>query len=483
MLTAPRTPRSHTTTLRSRNHWPAVFAAAVVALAAASAAAQTPPVLLPASTGSTEANPGAGEGDLRTRLTDPAGLVIRGEALHGDLLRAFYASFNFQPVWSTRPRQAEALLGAVWRAGEHGLDPELFHAALLRNPGALPPIERELLLSDAFLAYANALARGAMPIAQRVDDEDLAPEAVDVPAALVGAIDSADPAGAIVALAPRAPEYLALRRALQAYNQSSPGAPSRPGGRGAADKNANELRQLVVNLERWRWLPRDLPADRVWVNAANAQLVLYRGDRSVFTTRVVVGQPTWQTPEFETSIEALLFNPPWNVPPSIAEQEILPKLAHDPDYLARHHMIRRANGGLQQLPGNGTALGFLKFEMPNRFDVYLHDTPMKQLFSRDNRRQSHGCIRVQNPRELAALLIDQPVETINHAIAGGATARRNLVTPTRVFIVYHTAFAGANGSIEFRPDVYGRDGAIWQHLHKSGQPPVAERDQTGQRRG
>src|ERR1700686_832754 len=144
-------------------------------------------------------------------------------------------------------------------------------------------------------------------------------------------------------------------------------------------------------------------------------------------------------------------------------------------------MIVRHGGLIQQLPPS--ALGQLKFEMPNRFDVYLHDTPMKALFSRDNRRQSHGCVRVQNPRELAALLLQQPVEVINRGIALGYTNRRMLPAPIPVFLVYQTAFAGANGGIEFRPDVYERDAQIWHQLHPARQAPVAQRDTAIQRRG
>jgi murein L,D-transpeptidase YcbB/YkuD len=478
VLIPPRTPRS-----LPQPPLAAVCAALAIAFAGlvgpAPAAAQSadaalwrtsmPPIIAAAPA----ANPAAGDSELRNRIDTTAGLNIAGESLRGALLRPFYAAFNFQPVWTTRPRQAEALLAAVWRAGEHGLDPELFHGALLRNPTALPPIDRDLLLSDAFLAYADALARGAVPIERRGNDDlGLAPEPLDVPGALVKAVASPDPVAAVLALAPQSSDYQALQRALKALPP------------GTLDKTGSAMRQqLVVNLERWRWLPRDLPADRVWVNAASAQLVLYRANEPVFTTRVVVGQPTWQTPELQTSIEALIYNPPWNVPPSIAEKEILPKLEQDPDYLARHNMVRRANGGLQQLPGHGTALGYLKFEMPNRFDVYLHDTPMRQLFARDNRRQSHGCVRVQNPRDLGALLIGQPVETINQGIAGGATTRRNLPTPVTVFIVYHTASVGTDGKLEFRPDVYNRDGDLWQRLHPARQAPVAQHDPAGQRRG
>ena len=471
-------------------------------LAAASAGAQvagsSAALLHPAALQSAETSPAApGDSDIKNRIESATGLVVAGERLHGALLRQFYAAHNFQPVWETRQQQAQALLNAVLRAGEHGLDPNLFHGVLLHNAAALPPLERELLLSDAVLAYADALARGAVPIEARLDDEDLTPEPVDPAATLDNAINSPDPAAAIEALAPHSPAYAALRQALQTYRAAVaagatvPAASEETGARqrqpAAADRgpdktNEARLRQIAVNLERLRWLPRHLPADRVWVNIANAQLLLYRDDQPVFTTRVVVGEVSKQTPEFQTTIDSLLFNPPWNVPPSIASTEILPKLAEQPDYLSHHHMVMRSNGAIQQLPGAGTALGQLKFEMQDRFDVYLHDTPLKGLFARDNRRQSHGCVRVQNPRELAALLLQQPVAVINQGIALGYTNRRMLPTPVPVFMVYQTAFLGGDGSIEFRPDVYQRDDEIWPHLHAVGQAPVAQDAPTSQRR-
>ena len=401
-------------------------------------------------------------------------LVIAGERLNGELLRRFYAGRGFQPIWTTRQAEANSLLSAVLRAGDHGLAAELFHANALRNTATLPPLHRELLLSDAFLTYADALARGAMPVEYRTEDEALTPEPVDVAAVLDAAIGSPDPAAAIEALAPTTPTYRALRQALQSYRSGAP----------VGDKaKTTRLREIEVNLERQRWLPRRLPAERVWVNAADAKLVMYRADRPVFSTRVIVGQdgkPN-QTPEFEVAIDGILLNPPWNVPESITSQEILPKISRDPDYLKRHNMVLQPNGGLQQQPGHGTALGYIKFEMENRFDVYLHDTPSKNLFSRDNRRISHGCIRVQQPRELAALLMQQPIETINQAIATGSTTRRDLPTPVPAFVVYQTAFVDSDGTLQFRPDVYNRDAEIWQYLHPA-QQPVAEREPSGQGR-
>ncbi|HEV2334055.1 MAG TPA: L,D-transpeptidase family protein [Stellaceae bacterium] len=501
MLTPPKIAENRRLKQRGLAICAATAIAAVCVLVAPRAGAETRaaalvPASLPAPDAAAGANPTlSGDSDIRNRIESTTGLVIAGEKLHGALLRQFYAAHNFEPVWASRQPQAQALVNAVLRAGEHGLDPDMFHGELLRNAAALAPIDRELVLSDAVLGFADALARGAVPIETRFDDEDLTPEPIDVAAVLDQAINSPDPAAAIEALAPHTPAYLALRQALQSYQSAARsagavgaaapiGAPdARPPHPSSTDATLEaRLRQVAVNLERLRWLPRDLPADRVWVNTANAQLVLYRDDQPVFTTRVVVGEVDKQTPEFQTTIDSLLFNPPWNVPYSIATKEILPKLAQDPEYLDHHHMVRRTNGAIQQLPGAGTALGQLKFEMQDRFDVYLHDTPLKGLFARDDRRQSHGCVRVQNPRALAALLLGQPVSVINQGIALGYTNRRMLPEPIPVFMVYQTAFAGADGEILFRPDVYQRDGEIWQLLHPAGQAPMAQDNPTGQPR-
>jgi murein L,D-transpeptidase YcbB/YkuD len=170
------------------------------------------------------------------------------------------------------------------------------------------------------------------------------------------------------------------------------------------------------------------------------------------------------------------------VPRSIAAKEIYPKLSQDPGYLERHHMIVRRNGLIQQQPGTNSALGQIKFEMPNRFDVYLHDTPMKNLFSTDNRRRSHGCVRVQNPRELASLLLQEPVDAINRGVAVGSTHRKSLPSTVAVFFVYQTAFADADVTVEFRPDFYQRDEGIWQRLHRASQVPMAQQEPPAERR-
>jgi len=383
--------------------------------------------------------------------------VVAGETLDGALLRRFYMRRDFEPVWTTRQAQAGAFKALVLRARDHGLDPELFHADLLRRLDTFPPDRRDLLLSHAVLTYAEALAVGAVPQSRRKDQEALARDPVDVAEVLEKALDGPDPTAVIEALAPQTPTYMALRQALQRLG--SAGRPDRA--------EVRRLRSIEANLERQRWLPRTLPADRVWVNVPDQQLVLYRDDRPVFVTRVVVGEATdrKQSPEFSTVIESALFNPPWVIPQDIVEADIRPMLKRDPLYLVKNNITMLPNGDAEQAPGPQAGLGAVMFEMPNRFDVYLHDTPDKEAFNRDNRRLSNGCIRVHNPLQFAALLMDEPLDVINKKVATGDTVRKSLAEPVPVFVLYHTAFA-AGRDLEMRPDFYGRDEALWLRLQK-----------------
>jgi murein L,D-transpeptidase YcbB/YkuD len=134
--------------------------------------------------------------------------------------------------------------------------------------------------------------------------------------------------------------------------------------------------------------------------------------------------------------------------------------------LVKNKIVLLPNGDAEQAPGPQAGLGAVMFEMPNRFDVYLHDTPDKEAFTRGNRRISNGCIRVQNPLELAALLMDEPINVIQHKVATGGTVRKPLPTPVPVFLLYQTAFASTGRELEIRPDFYERDEALWQRLQK-----------------
>lgn len=222
------------------------------------------------------------------------------------------------------------------------------------------------------------------------------------------------------------------------------------------------LTQIQMNLERWRWLPRRLPDERMEVDIAGAEATYFRGGEPALAMRVVVGDPNHHTPMFASRIESIVFNPPWNVPSSIATKEILPKAARDSGYLARNG-FSFVDGRLVQRPGPKNSLGVVKFDLPSPFGVYLHDTPGKSAFSRVDRALSHGCMRLEKPKELAAVLLGRQgarEETVEQAIAAAATSRVALDTSVPLYVAYWTAVVDEAGRTNFRPDVYGWDAKL-----------------------
>lgn len=232
------------------------------------------------------------------------------------------------------------------------------------------------------------------------------------------------------------------------------------------------LGQIDANLERRRWLPRDLPADRLEVDVAGAEATLFVGGAPVLTLRVIVGAINHKTPLFVSAIDAVVLNPSWTVPDSIARKEILPRLAHDPAYLRRHHFTRTP-AGLRQQPGADNALGRVKFDLDSPFGVYLHDTPGQASFALPTRTLSHGCVRVERPRVLAAWLLAaqgwSPAR-IDRAIATGATRRLTLERPLPLVILYRTVAPDSQGRARFRTDPYDWDAKLLKAL--TGPPPA-----------
>jgi len=231
--------------------------------------------------------------------------------------------------------------------------------------------------------------------------------------------------------------------------------------------------EVEANMERWRWMPRGLEHRYVMVNVPAETLEVIADGSRVLTSPVIVGKPEAPTPILRADAVSVTVNPPWNVPPKIARREILPKLRANPDYLREHNMVWRANGaGIEQRPGGKNALGHIKLELPNRFDVYLHDTPSKKLFGRDERDLSHGCVRVEKILPLASYALtgdDSSVSLLASAVATGKTKHFPLSEPLPIYIVYWTVFVDADGSVEFRPDVYDRDQRLIEALENRPQ--------------
>ncbi|WP_306027939.1 murein L,D-transpeptidase [Stappia sp. MMSF_3263] len=257
----------------------------------------------------------------------------------------------------------------------------------------------------------------------------------------------------------------------------------------AVSDDGMAVSDIVANLERWRWMPRELGAFHIFVNIPEFKARLFRDGAQVYETRVVVGKSSNQTPVFSDVMDHVIVNPYWNVPYSIASEELLPSIAADPSYLARKNYEvvaggRVINAGavdwasvnlrsvrIRQRPGGGNALGQIKFMFPNRHSVYLHDTPSKSLFARPSRAFSHGCVRVQDPFDFAdALLQLDPNWNAAKlkAMVGGSEKRVDLTKSVPVHLAYFTAFVDEAGKLQRRPDIYGHNAVLTKALEIEG---------------
>lgn len=241
------------------------------------------------------------------------------------------------------------------------------------------------------------------------------------------------------------------------------------------------MRQAALNLQRWRWMPDDLGDRHFMVNIPNFHVYAREQGKTVMDIRVVVGKVGNNTPLFSDEMESVVFSPYWNIPDSIAQGETLPAIARDPNYLARQNMeIVRTSGekvdasevdwndpealkgfSFRQRPGAGNALGHVKFLFPNQHNVYLHDTPADNLFGKPTRAFSHGCIRVEEPEQLAKYVLkgypEWTEEAIGVAMHSGNERHVKLKEKIPVHIVYFTSWVDENGGLHFKPDIYGYD--------------------------
>ncbi|HEY0218447.1 MAG TPA: L,D-transpeptidase family protein, partial [Afipia sp.] len=238
-------------------------------------------------------------------------------------------------------------------------------------------------------------------------------------------------------------------------------------------KSERQIDIVRVNMERWRWLPRDLGVAALGdayaiLNIPDYSLRVMHNGAPVWTTRVVVGKPgEHATPLMTETMKYITVNPTWNVPPSIIYKEYLPAMQQDPTMLQRMGLKfeRNSDGSIHisQPPGADNALGRIRFNFPNKFLVYQHDTPDKYLFAKEERAYSHGCMRVQNPDQYAATLLGIALPQDNYtpekirSMYGRGEVNINLPVPIPVNITYQTAFVDDAGKLEFRKDVYGRD--------------------------
>ena len=232
-------------------------------------------------------------------------------------------------------------------------------------------------------------------------------------------------------------------------------------------RRSEAIDTVIINMERWRWLPRDLGKSHVMVNIPDYTLRVFKDGNLLWSTRIVVGLPSKQTPLLSAQMKYITVNPTWNVPPSIIQNEYLPALAQDPTVLDRMGLkvINNRDGSIHiyQPPGDGNALGRVRFNFPNRFLVYQHDTPDKHLFAHEARAYSHGCMRVQDPPKYAEVLLNlvRPTEgwTADRIRKMYGSAEVDIQFPTfiPVNLTYQTAFVDDEGKLQIRRDIYGID--------------------------
>jgi len=238
-----------------------------------------------------------------------------------------------------------------------------------------------------------------------------------------------------------------------------------------------DQRRLAYNMERMRWLPKNLGTKFIFVNTAAFQVSVMDRGNEIWRSKVIVGKPMNQTSAFHDEMETVVFNPTWGVPPSIVANEYLPKLWDDPSYLDREGFLVTDSSGevvpstyidwnyytgrvpfdIQQPSGPGNALGEIKFLFPNKHDIYMHDTPTKKLFAKELRAYSHGCVRVQNPRDFATVVLGWSRAKVDKYIGYGETQSVPLPAKIPVHITYFTAWPDATGKILYFSDIYGRD--------------------------
>ena len=255
-----------------------------------------------------------------------------------------------------------------------------------------------------------------------------------------------------------------------------------------------KLIQVMVNLERLRWLNFDFGSQYILINQANYEAKYVNKNNTIWKSKVVIGLPDYQTAEFFDEMTHIIVNPTWHVPKSIAVDEYLPKIQEDPEFLINNEMLLYVRGTnktidpnlidmsvftvdnfpfeIKQNPGDLNALGQVKFMFPNKHSIYMHDTPMKSLFSKDLRAFSHGCVRLARPFNFANALLsgDETVDNSKFysALNSSEETRFNLDSRIPVYMSYRTVFFDEFGAIKYRPDIYGRDALVYLSLFSYG---------------
>ncbi len=420
-------------------------------------------------------------------------LAVDGEfattQLHAPLLVAlFYERRAFAPLWSSERELRESLVARIRDAASDGLEPEDYHLSKLAigEEETGNSIELELLATDAALLLASHLLQGKVDPSTMHPSWTIARRRDDIALAFEEAIKKKDLELFWSRMTPKQPTYRRLREKLASLRAAADGTETEQ------KTSQDQINKLLVNLERWRWLPDHLGTRHVRVNIAGFWLEARTGSEVKQRHRVVVGKDARQTPVFSDAIRYFVLNPRWTVPRKIASEDLLKELRKDPKFLEKKKIRVYAADGrqevstadvswkklstknfpyvLRQEPGVNNALGRVKFMFPNAHDVYLHDTPKKEFFEQEVRAFSSGCVRVDEPIRLAEFLVEESSEwnpaRIADALAKKAEKIVMLKHPVSVHLLYLTAWADEAGDVVFHDDVYSRDPQLLSALGK-----------------
>jgi L,D-transpeptidase YcbB len=441
--------------------------------------------------------------ELAERLAAVSGTPSAADREDRAALTAFYAARQHAPVWvgaTGLTPAGDAIVAEIRRADDWGLEASAFPLQAVTSAvgSDRARADAEIAVSHAVLKYAR-LARGSrsdpVTLSKFLDRKLPLLE----PRQVIEAAAKADNPDAFLRfLHPQHPQFEALRQKYLALKRGQPvaaaPAPAAPPSadkkgsvapKGAAVPASPSARKLLVNMEEWRWMPVSLGDFYVWVNVPEFTLRVVKNGQVVHTERVVAGKPDTPTPIFSQNMEQVIFHPNWGVPESIKKADVLPSLIRGSTRIFTFYHLKIQRGGrdvdpstvdwstadirqfhVYQPPGENNVLGNIKFRFPNKHDVYMHDTPQKQLFNADLRAFSHGCMRVRNPQRLAELLLaeDQgwPAQRTAAAFAPGAPQNNqvNLGRKIPVHITYFTAAVSDDGKLKLFPDVYNHESKI-----------------------
>jgi murein L,D-transpeptidase YcbB/YkuD len=401
----------------------------------------------------------------------------------GEAIARHYSQYP-KFIWSdqgTINAKAHTVIASLASSDAVGLDPADYRIAPPNLQSANPDIRLptllrfEFALSAKVLTYVLDATRGRIDPNRLSGYHDLPRKTVDLVDALAKIAQSTDVAAYVDSFNPDNPQFRVLAAEL---------------ARQSGEDSQGKTTKVRLALEQLRWLPRELGTRYVFLNQPAFEVSYINGAGTPLTMRAIIGKRNAQTYFFIDRIKEITFNPYWNVPRSIVINEMLPKLWRNPSYLDRlGYEVSNSRGrevassavdwaavatqqigiNVRQPPGRGNALGRLKIDFPNKHAIYMHDTNQKQLFAREQRALSHGCVRLEHPNEMAAALLGTRVADVERKIATGDTRTERVSGDIPVYLAYFTAWPDAHGNVRYYKDIYDRDAHLARAMAKTSE--------------